>query len=435
MQRLYFAPHAPRRQRGAATLIVVMLLFFVVSLAAAYASRNLIFEQRTASNQLRSNQVQEATEAGLNWALTMLNSGRIDENCEITADAAQNTFRQRYLAIDAATGNISAVANATNAAQNLWAACVFDGNAWSCRCPTGTLAAGALPNGSAAFAVRFGTASGTAATRRGAIRIEVNGCTSNDYGCLRYVEPLATSRCRSSACAVLGLYAGIRTTPTAALTARQAVNGNTLQLINQETSVGSVAVHAGGAVDAGINVVGATGSSRAAAIRESDAPAFGWLGADSAECTQCLFANVFGLRPDTFRRLQGTVNMDCSGGCTANDVNDVLGNARSRVLYLSGAGGLTIDGAVAIGTAADPVVLIVDGPLVFAAGAGAATVQGVVYANSIDIAGGTVTGAMFSATTVTASGGTVAYNLATIRRLARTTGTFVRIPGSWRDHP
>ena len=45
-----------RRQRGAAALIVVMLLFFIVALVGAYAHRNLLFELRTAGNQVRSTQ-------------------------------------------------------------------------------------------------------------------------------------------------------------------------------------------------------------------------------------------------------------------------------------------------------------------------------------------------------------------------------------------
>jgi Tfp pilus assembly protein PilX len=63
--------HAHQGQRGVATLIVVLVLFFVVSLVAAYTNRNLIFEQRTASNQYRSTQALEAAEAGLEWAISM----------------------------------------------------------------------------------------------------------------------------------------------------------------------------------------------------------------------------------------------------------------------------------------------------------------------------------------------------------------------------
>ena len=67
---------ARRHQVGAAALIVVMVLFFIASMVAAYASRNMIFEQRTGTNLFRATQALEAAEAGMDWAITMLNQGR-----------------------------------------------------------------------------------------------------------------------------------------------------------------------------------------------------------------------------------------------------------------------------------------------------------------------------------------------------------------------
>ena len=129
-------------------------------------------------------------------------------------------------------------------------------------------------------------------------------------------------------------------------------------------------------------------------------------------------------------------SMPCTAGCTAADVNAAMAINRGRVFYLFGAGGLSIAAAAdSIGSAADPVVLVVEGPLAMTAGAAGANLQGAVYANSVSIDGGTVTGALLSATTVTATGGTVVYDGATLKRLRLTTGTYLRIPGSWRDHP
>ena len=101
------APHSmkklhrpgPAPQRGAAALIVVLLLFFVISLVAAYAGRNLIFEQRTSTNQYRATQAFEAAEAGLEWAVAMLNGGRVTAECipPSPVDVTQPSFRQRYL--------------------------------------------------------------------------------------------------------------------------------------------------------------------------------------------------------------------------------------------------------------------------------------------------------------------------------------------------
>lgn len=97
-------PYVGRRQRGVTTLIIVSVLFFILALVAAYTNRNMIFEQRTAGNQFRSTLAFEAVEAGVEWTLSMLNNGRIDDDCLSSGDAAQLSFRQRYLNMSADTG-------------------------------------------------------------------------------------------------------------------------------------------------------------------------------------------------------------------------------------------------------------------------------------------------------------------------------------------
>ncbi len=92
------------QQRGVASLVVVMLLLFVVSLSAAYASRNLIFEQKTSANQARSTLAFEAAEAGVEWTLAQLNSGQVSTSCANSTTAG--SFQQRYLAISN-TGMVS----------------------------------------------------------------------------------------------------------------------------------------------------------------------------------------------------------------------------------------------------------------------------------------------------------------------------------------
>ena len=148
---------ARRSQHGAATLIVVMVLFFIISLVAAYTSRNLIFEQRTANNQYRSTQALEVAEAGLEWAISMLNFGRIDTACVASTNTADSTFRQRYLNMDNA-GRITA--DLTSGGGDLLPSCVADGSgSWTCSCPT-TGAPTLVPSSTAtavlpAFRVRF----------------------------------------------------------------------------------------------------------------------------------------------------------------------------------------------------------------------------------------------------------------------------------------
>jgi hypothetical protein len=108
------------------------MLLVVAALAAAYASRNLVFEQRTAANQVRATQAFEAAEGSLEWALAMLHAGRLDAACMPLADpdAPGATFRDRRLAIDAATGRVAARLRSDG--QPRAATCVADGLAWRC---------------------------------------------------------------------------------------------------------------------------------------------------------------------------------------------------------------------------------------------------------------------------------------------------------------
>ena len=89
----------PRSQRGAAALGVTMLLLFVLALVVAMAHRNLLFEQRSSANQLRSTRAFEAAEAGLEWAQALLNRpGAIGADCESdSAEPGDTSLRDRML--------------------------------------------------------------------------------------------------------------------------------------------------------------------------------------------------------------------------------------------------------------------------------------------------------------------------------------------------
>ena len=112
-----------------------MVLFFIMSLVAAYASRNLIFEQRTSANNYRSTQAFEAAEAGLEWALAMLNGGRIDDVCAPSTDAAAMPFASATFwpmptaIIQARTWDDAGTATP------LRPGCVRGNAGWACSCP------------------------------------------------------------------------------------------------------------------------------------------------------------------------------------------------------------------------------------------------------------------------------------------------------------
>lgn len=423
-----------RRQQGAATLVVVMLLFFVVSLVAGYASRNLIFEQRTSANQYRSTQSMEAAEAGLEWVQVMLNSGRINSSCQPTTDTTLNSFRQRYLNTNLATGTVL-----RNVGQQIRAACTFNGTSWVCICPTAALDASSLPLVGPAFSVRFVHYVGT--DRPGFVRAEINGCSSYEIDCITAGNEALTGSCRSTLCSLLSLHSGAKAPPAAAVTARGSITGSALTAANQATTTGGLTLHAGGV----INVVAATlsslpGTPPAASLLAGDAALSG-LAVDTGTCLDCTFASVFGLSPNTYRRQGGMLEVDCSAACNAAAVNAALISARGRMVWLRNAGGLRLSASTEqIGDANDPVVVVVEGPLVIDSTATSmpdrAKIFGLVYAASADISGGEIRGALVSAGNVVANGtGVVAYDAGLLDRLNRTAGSYVRVPGAWRDFP
>jgi Tfp pilus assembly protein PilX len=427
------------RQRGAATLIVVMILFFVVTLTAAYTSRNLIFEQRTSINQYQSTKSAEAAEAGIEWALTMLNSGRIDENCLPTADPSKNSFRQRYLTFTGGTGDIQRTPNPSNpdVTSYLWSACSFNGTSWSCACPQpdGTLSS--LPAGIAAFSVRFFDQY----SKPGVIRIEVNGCNSFDMACITGVQPGTDpfKQCQSTACSLITQYSSLRMIPTAAVTAKQSVAGTQLSVLNTDAPSGGVTIHSGVAVNVpALVLISLPGTPPNLSMRTGDGALSSELAVDTDDCTHCLFSSVFGLRPATYRNQPAAVQVDCSTVCTSTSSDTELGKAlaaeRGSIIWLKGTGGLALSSATdAIGSSAKPMTLVVEGPVSLAAGA---KVVGLVYASSISLDSAEIRGALVSASTVLGSGtAQVVYDPAVLAKLQLLNGSFVRVPGSWRDFP
>lgn len=439
----------PRQQRGAATLAVVMLLFFVISLTAAYTSRNLIFEQRTSANQYRSTQSLEVAEAGMEWAIAMVNAGRVDDNCQPTTDLTKGSIRQRYLNIHGPNGDLPTFPpgfaesryKPDNSAPPFFA-CVFNGASWTCSCPSDLSLDPvlAVPPGTGqfpAFGVRFWDFD---STKPGTVRIEVNGCLSYDLACVTWVNPAPEvnkpAQCQTTLCALVSLFSGVRMPPAAALTVRDSLSGSGLTVTNPVASIGGITVHSGGAISmtppSSLILGSAPGTPGSVSKVENDSKLFN-LPTESSTCTFCMFTSVFGLPPNAYKGQPAVVVIPCSGGCDASTISSRAAENPGRVLWLEGSGGLNLNTSAVIGSATDPVVLIVDGPVTAAAGS---TVYGLIFGPSFSLDAGRFIGAVVSSGTVTAAGtAEIAYDADVIGRLKYQTGSFVRVPSSWRDFP
>jgi Tfp pilus assembly protein PilX len=439
-----------RHQRGAATLVVVMVLFFVVSLTAAYTSRNLIFEQRTSNNQLRSTQAIEAAEAGLEWALSMLNHSRIDANCNASTNVADTSFRERYLTVDA-EGRI--LPTLDGAGVPLSAACVATATGWSCSCPTTATPTVTPPTTTQSwpgFRVRFqrvllGDATNPALPRQpGVVRIQVVGCTRVDSTdpCLEFDGTGAFNEGRAVVRANLALAGGPSSPPQVALLARGAVNASGLSAYNTLPTASGFTIQSGQAINVGSGTLqGKPGSPGGAdTLLPNDAAlAFAPATAPSVfSAEDRMFAAVFNARPETIRDQQSTVVISCPGGsCTAAQVRAVAALNPWRPIWVDGS--LDLDTAGDIGTAVRPVMLVVNGDLQWTLSG--INVYGLVYVRTPSWtalgSGGQVFGATVAEGDITVAGSAATsfiHDPAVVQSVRWNSGSFVRVPASWKDY-
>jgi type II secretory pathway pseudopilin PulG len=479
MHRLIYRQRHPggvRHQRGLTTLLVVMVLFFVVAMVAAYTSRNLVFEQRASANQYRSTQALEAAEAGMQWALAMLNGGRIDNSCQPVNNLGTSTFRARY--IDSIRFDKTFVLPA----DPLLPRCTLDAatGRWNCICPT--TASAALPGVTSAtaaaqpfFRVNFRLQS---AAREDILAVESVGCTRADASCLPAINPQAPAGdAMAIVTAMVTLRSALSAPPGAPITAAGNIDGGDAALgqgpltaVNNVPGrppfaiTGGVTFNAGGTVIRNYVADTEPGTPGVLSLTDGDPLLAGLNNVNRLGQTpprsehDRLFSIFFGMWPDTYRAQPSVVQIDCSGGCTSADINARVNLFPGHAIWVNGgtAGGLVVNADIGstpgvadpttqslLGsevTPKGPVLLIVEGNLTLTSG----TVYGLVYrrkppaATSVDWSRGvgttTIRGALISEGNIAAGGAqTVIYDAALLNRLHTRVGTYVRVPGGWRD--
>jgi hypothetical protein len=462
------ATGAGLRQRGAASLVVVMVLFFVLTMVAAYTSRNLLFEQRISANQARSTQALEAAEAGIEWAVAQLSSGRITAACMASIDPADNSFRQRYVDIDAA-GLMRRRLQPTSGGA-LWPGCYFDvgaalnspARAWVCDCPADGPPGLSTPTGTGlaypAFRVRFLTFPTAAAVpddplRPGSIRIESRGCTQLIDGCLDFGPTPVDGEGQATISTVLALHPVLKTPPTAAVTVGGNVDlgANAVLATNTDAASGGLVLHVAGTLDAATRAateaaaVTIGGVPLERAIVEDDTsllmPAVAVPGVPAADR---FFAGFMGLLPDVYQDQPLVVRHTCAPSCDSAEVRALAEQHPGRPLWLTG--DVEFDGNVIIetppqpGIPAQPVLVIVQGTVT---ASGTSTLNGVLYVRAADwnpTPGFRINGALLvegnlgdPASSTPSATPEVVYDPGVLAELRLRQGSFVRVPGSWRD--
>jgi hypothetical protein len=169
------------------------------------------------------------------------------------------------------------------------------------------------------------------------------------------------------------------------------------------------------------------GASTAGALVDHD-PALGGLDATRS------FASIFGVDLTTWQRQPAVRRIVCRLDCRAALVDALAASADDALIHIDG--DLVLSGPLPLGSAMRPVLIVVSGAVRFD---GAIALTGVLHAGGtmqwMGPAGGSVRGALI------AQGGyrgdatpDFAYDPAVLDLLRRRAGSFVRVPGSWRDY-
>lgn len=381
-------------QRGAATLAIALMLVFVIFLGVGFANRSLLFEARTSVNQYHAAQAFEAAEAGLEWAVVLMNRQTpVGDDCLPSSDSAATLFRERAL-------------------SSMQASCALVDGVWSCHCPaSGEPRASERGGSTLSFIVRF-----TATEQPGLLRLTSTGTLAD-------VNPT-----RAQVQQLLGRVPGLDSPPAAALTVRGTPSfGSALfGAHHTDPASGGLTVHSGGAIDtASLPLVSAPGTPAAASVLDQDSDLFRMT-------PEQLFASVFRMDKTTWQSQPAVREINCESACDSALTQTVGNPVTNPLVWLQG--GLRLDTPMQLGTPQRPVLLVVDGPVELHA---AAVIHGVVYSTAstwTDTAGASLHGAVILEGDLQASGPTqIHHNAAVLAALHERTGSYARLPGSWRD--
>jgi len=391
--------NSPTTQRGAATLGIALMMVFAILLSVAFANRSVIFEAKTSANQYRAAQAFEAAEAGLDWALAQLNRDvPIGDDCLPSTQATASLFREHGAAV-------------------IEAACIESDGVWACNCPASG-AAQPVGTGSSAlgFSIRLAPAE-----QVGLLRLTSTGCSDGTAACL---GASGSSGARAQVQVLIGRIPGLDSPPSAALTVRgtPSFSSPVFNVRHADPRSGGITVHSGGGVDVTqLQLTSSPGTPVAASVIGDDT-ALAQLSAEG------LFAGAFRMTKASWRAQPVVRVVDCQSACDAS-----LAQApHASLMWLDG--GLKLDTPIVLGTPERPVLLVVDGPVDIHANA---VIHGVVYTTSptwTDTAGASINGAVLVEGDLQATGATqINHNAALLLALQDHTGSYARVPGSWRD--
>ena len=434
------------RQKGAATLVVVMVLFFLMAMMAAFANRNLIFEQRIASNYYRSGVAFEAAEAGVEWTLALLNGSNIDQTCTASASSTASNFRQIYITkIDPATGIITPPVT-DPISTPIEASCTRlagTSQGWSCTCPAaGTWVAPSIAAPPSTQPGSMQPSFGVSVTPANELQIPNNVVTIKSLGCSgsNPANCLQANSNTAAADQILGasvvyvnaaLLSALKMPPVMPLTVQQTVVDGTssVGLHNTDPKGNGLLLLAGGNVPAltlsDSRLDSLPGTPGQVALVSNDP------GLSGATVPGTMFASFFGMSPTQYQNQPAMRTVTNCGSDCATTLQPLYATG-VRMVWIPG--DVTLS-SLTLGTAASPMVIVATGNVTIN---GPVTLNGLLYAFkniTVNPSGqASINGAVIIEGTLTATAAIdITYQSSIINALSKATGSFVRLPGSWLE--
>ena len=426
--------HKCKRQRGAATLLVTMVLLFSTSIIMLYLNRSILFEQKTSANQMRSTMALEMAEAGMEWATGMLNTPKdIDAACD-PQTSASTSFRRKY--VQTKWGAITNPTTDVMPATTTYPGCKIEGNTRTCNCPavpgtgsaTAVLGTAVLPGFTAAF---------SATSDPEAVRIIVTGCTAQAGACTP--ASAGSSDATATITAILKLRPLLRAAPASPLTCgTTCAVGGSYNVKNQDAATGGILVNAGNDITQGNGTVYTSipGQPAVNALVKNDASLSALASTDPTCSNSSMFGAYFGSTIAQYAASPSTKTIAACGSASSCGglVDTAYGDGWRSFYFPDGFARNNSSGS--LGSLSDPVTLV------SAAGFdlnGNIDIYGMIFANNAnvnDLGTGTadIHGALVTCAGYNNNGnGTLKYDADVLKGVRRSTGSLVRVPGSWTD--
>lgn len=450
------------RTRGVASLAVTLIMLALAGLVILYANRGQLFEQRVSANQSRATTAFEAAEAGVEWGLARLNDKRSMLAPSSTATCGGTgtgtaVFQTYYVSLTGDATNPTAFT--VGALPNMRAGCSIDEatGLLTCNCPSSGNAI-SIPSpgpGTRSFEVTYST---FGAVDPGIVRITAVGCRNpTSAGSAAFCNAAGATQDAQARVSILAKFVPA----TGAVANAALTTGGTASVCgaytieNQSAPAGGILVNSGANTQAGnayisgtvaapcssgnsVNLITFPGTPIGAAIVPNDT-----VLAAAATSSDTMMKAYFGMTKEQY--INDRLTAVISGGGSASARGGMVitqYNAGYRRFWVDGdilinnsaISSLTI--GTTLGSATTPVMIASSGDMTINGGF---VVYGILYSDTNFEYQGSGTASIYGQVVVrgdfrSTGSGNLYFRDSVLSELNKTSGEFVRVPGSWKDN-